>query len=76
MRVGAPRIGPAESGGQGGQFRNGGGPEPECPVHVDPGAVRFRDGDRLGEGVEGARMQVAGLQAHQGRDLAAVLPAC
>ena len=41
-----------------------GGEEPERPVDVHPRPRVVRRGDRLDEGVEGAGVHVAGLQAH------------
>ena len=68
MRVGAPRVSALQPGGQGGELRDRGGPEPEGTVHVHPGAVGLGNRYCLLEGVKGARVQVARLQADQQRD--------
>ncbi|BCW66400.1 hypothetical protein NicSoilB4_11630 [Arthrobacter sp. NicSoilB4] len=67
VRVGAPRIGPLHPGGQGGELRDGRGPESERAIHMDPRAARLCDGDCLEERIEGAGMQVSCLQADQHR---------
>jgi hypothetical protein len=67
VRVGGPGVGCVHALGQVAQPRAGGGPEAKRAVHVHPYVVAARDFDRVGEGIEGTAVHLAGLKADDRR---------
>ena len=67
VRVGRPRVGLVHTLDEVAQSGRGGRPQAERAVDVHPGPVVVGEPDRLGERVERARVQVAGLQADHRR---------
>ena len=68
VRVDRPRVCPLHAVDEVAERRRGGGPETERSVDVDPACPALTRCRRdLAHGVEGARVDVAGLRADQGR---------
>ena len=67
VRVGAPRIGALQPGGQGGELRDGAAQSPNAPSTWTQAPRAFGDGDCLQERIKGPGVQVPGLQADQQR---------
>src|SRR5438105_5339406 len=67
VSVGRPRVGNLDSGGELAGGGVGRGPQPEGAVYVHPGAMVVGCGGPGLKVVEGAAVDVAGLEAHDRR---------